>query len=122
MTSNSDSSRKITSDAVLQASKDALATNFRRGCFFTNTGSILAKFRFLAPKAPLELKNSAPDAEFHGEPEKKTLSTLSKTIPVVAKKTIARKFGAKASFEAWSTAFYLKFREESDSHHPRAPK
>ena len=34
LTSNSDSSRKTTSIAMLQASKDALATNFRRGCFF----------------------------------------------------------------------------------------
>ena len=41
-------------------------------------------------------------------------SFLSKDLPVLAKKTIARKFGAKASFEAWSTALYVKIREESE--------
>ena len=36
------------------------------------------------------------------------------TLPVFAKKTIARKFGAKASFEVGSTRFYVIFREESE--------
>ena len=35
-------------------------------------------------------------------------------IPVFAEKTITRKFGAKASFEVWSTASYAVFREESE--------
>ena len=34
--------------------------------------------------------------------------------PGVREKTITRKFGAKASFEVWSIAFYVIFREESE--------
>ena len=40
----------------------------------------------------------------------------------LTEQTIARKFGAKASFEAWSTAFYVKFREESEFEVKSGPK
>ena len=39
-----------------------------------------------------------------------------------AKKTIARKFAAKASLEAWSTASYAVFCEESESEVKNGPK
>ena len=38
------------------------------------------------------------------------------------KKAITRTFGAKASFEEWSTAFYVIFREESENKAENVPK
>ena len=85
LASSSDSSQKITSVCVLRTWKDLLAVIFQVGRLILTrvvaqflawseywvAYSILAKFWFLAPKAPFELKNSGIDAEFDGESEKR---------------------------------------------------